>query len=81
MIELVLILSEKVNIVKALTDGVDTWQLVLNIMAAWAEYECELIRERTSVGLQAPGTRVRGRPKRLRLETAAKIRATSFLSL
>src|SRR5690606_41741541 len=57
IIDLVLSLSEKGIIIKSLTDGVDTntinGRLFLNIMASLAEYERELIRERTKAGLQS----------------------------
>lgn len=57
LIELVLELNERGIIVKGLTDGVDTstsnGRLFLNVMASFAEYERELIQERTNAGLQA----------------------------
>ena len=57
ILDLVLSLSEKGIIIKGLTDGVDTstinGRLFLNIMASLAEYERELIRERTNAGLQS----------------------------
>ena len=69
IIDLVLSLSEKGIIIKGLTDGVDTstinGRLFLNLMASLAEYERELIRERTKAGLQSARARGRlgGRPK------------------
>jgi len=58
IIDLVLSLSEKGIIIKGLTDGVDTstvnGRLFLNIMTSLAEYERELIRERTKAGLHQP---------------------------
>jgi len=69
IIDLVLSLSEEGIIIKGLTDGVDTstinGRLFLNIMASLAEYERELIRERTKAGLESARARGRmsGRPK------------------
>ncbi|MDC8107126.1 recombinase family protein [Chryseobacterium sp. B21-037] len=52
IIDLVLGLSDKGIIIKGLIDGVDTstinGRLFLNLMASLAEYERELIRERTN---------------------------------
>ena len=79
IIDLVLGLSEKGIIIKGLTDGVDTstinGRLFLNIMASLAEYERELIRERTNAGLQSARARGRigGRPKGFAKDTIAKL--------
>ncbi|WP_160070009.1 recombinase family protein [Sphingobacterium bovisgrunnientis] len=79
IIDLVLSLSEKGIIIKGLTDGVDTstinGRLFLNIMASLAEYERELIRERTKAGLQSARARGRlgGRPKGYSKETISKL--------
>ncbi|WP_316800204.1 recombinase family protein [Pedobacter frigidisoli] len=79
IIDLVLSLSEKGIIIKGLTDGVDTstinGRLFLNIMASLAEYERELIRERTNAGLQSARARGRigGRPKGFAKDTIAKL--------
>ena len=79
IIDLVLALSEKGIIIKGLTDGVDTstinGRLFLNIMASLAEYERELIRERTKAGLQSARARGRlgGRPKGYSKETISKL--------
>ena len=58
---MVLRLSEEGIIIKGLTDGVDTstinGRLFLNIMASLAEYERELIRERTKAGLESARAR------------------------
>jgi len=75
IIDLVLSLSEKGIIIKGLTHGVDTstingW-LFLNLMASLAEYERELIHERTKAGLQS--ARARGRPKGYSKETISKL--------
>lgn len=79
IIDLVLNLSEKGIIIKGLSDGVDTsttsGRLFLNIMASLAEYERELIRERTYAGLQSARARGRtgGRPKGYTKETISKL--------
>lgn len=79
IIDLVLSLSEKGIIIKGLTDGVDTstinGRLFLNLMASLAEYERELIRERTKAGLQSARARGRlgGRPKGYSKETISKL--------
>jgi DNA invertase Pin-like site-specific DNA recombinase len=80
IIDLVLELNQKKVIVKGLTDGVDTstpnGRLFLNVMASLAEYERELIRERTNAGLSSARARGRvgGRPKGLKAETVAKLK-------
>jgi DNA invertase Pin-like site-specific DNA recombinase len=80
IIDLVLDFNAKEVIVKGLTDGVDTstsnGRLFLNIMASLAEYERELIRERTTAGLQAAKARGRlgGRPKGLKADTVGKLK-------
>lgn len=72
-------LSDKGIIIKGLVDGVDTstinGRLFLNLMASLAEYERELIRERTNAGLQAARARGRlvGRPKGYTKETISKL--------
>jgi len=79
IIDLVLALSEKGIIIKGLIDGVDTstinGRLFLNIMASLAEYERELIRERTKAGLQSARARGRlgGRPKGFSKEAISKL--------
>ncbi len=79
IIDLVLSLSDKGIIIKGITDGVDTstmnGRLFLNIMASLAEYERELIRERTNAGLQSARARGRlgGRPKGYTKETISKL--------
>lgn len=79
IIDLVLSLSDKGIIIKGLVDGVDTstinGRLFLNLMASLAEYERELIRERTNAGLQSAGARGRlgGRPKGYTKETISKL--------
>jgi len=80
IIDLVLDFNQKQVVVKGLTDGVDTstsnGRLFLNIMASLAEYEKELIRERTNAGLSAARARGRlgGRPKGLKSETVSKLK-------
>lgn len=79
IIDLVLDLSNKGIIIKGISDGVDTsttsGRLFLNIMASLAEYERELIRERTNAGLQSARARgkIGGRPKGFRKETISKL--------
>ena len=79
IIDLVLRLSDKGIIIKGITDGVDTstmnGRLFLNLMASLAEYERELIKERTNVGLQSARARGRlgGRPKGFTKETIRKL--------
>ncbi|MDR6464594.1 DNA invertase Pin-like site-specific DNA recombinase [Chryseobacterium sediminis] len=79
IIDLVLSLNEKGIIIKGLVDGVDTstinGRLFLNLMASLAEYERELIRERTNAGLQSARARGRtgGRPKGYSKETISKL--------
>lgn len=79
IIDLVLSLSDKGIIIKGLVDGVDTstinGRLFLNLMASLAEYERELIRERTNAGLQSARARGRtgGRPKGYTVETISKL--------
>ncbi|RZK56190.1 MAG: recombinase family protein [Pedobacter sp.] len=79
IIDLVLRLSEEGIIIKGLTDGVDTstinGRLFLNIMASLAEYERELIRERTKAGLESARARGRtgGRPKGFTKDTISKL--------
>ncbi|WBX97998.1 recombinase family protein [Chryseobacterium gambrini] len=79
IIDMVLSLNEKGIIIKGLVDGVDTstinGRLFLNLMASLAEYERELIRERTNAGLQSARARGRtgGRPKGYAKETISKL--------
>lgn len=79
IIDLVLSLSDKGVIIKGLVDGVDTstinGRLFLNRMASLAEYERELIRERTNAGLQSARARGRtgGRAKGYTAETISKL--------
>ncbi len=79
IIDLVLSLNVKGVVIKGISDGVDTstmsGRLFLNIMASLAEYERELIRERTNAGLQSARARGRtgGRPKGFTKETVSKL--------
>ena len=79
IIDLVLELNDKGVIVKGLTDGVDTstinGRLLLNIMASFAEYERELIKERTNAGLRIAreNGKIGGRPKGFTKETVRKL--------
>jgi DNA invertase Pin-like site-specific DNA recombinase len=56
--------------------SISNGRLFLNIMASLAEYEKELIRERTNAGLSAARARGRlgGRPKGLKAETINKLK-------
>lgn len=66
-------------IVKGITDGVNTstinGRLFLNLTASLAEYEQELIRERSYAELQSARARGRtgGRPKGYTAETISKL--------
>lgn len=79
IIDLVLSLNDKGIIIKGISDSVDTstinGRLFLNLMASLAEYERELIRERTNAGLQSARARGRtgGRPKGFTNEKVAKL--------
>ncbi|WP_149915507.1 recombinase family protein [Sphingobacterium cavernae] len=79
IIDLVLSLNDKGIIIKGISDSVDTstinGRLFLNLMASLAEYERELIRERTNAGLQSARARGRtgGRPKGFTKEKVAKL--------
>ena len=79
IIDLVLNFNNKGIVIRGISDGVDTstssGRLFLNIMASLAEYERELIRERTNAGLQIARSRGKkgGRPKGFTKETAAKL--------
>lgn len=79
IIDLVLELNDKGVIVKGLTDGVDTstinGRLILNVMASFAEYERELIKERTNAGLRSAREKgkIGGRPKGYTKETVRKL--------
>ena len=79
IIDLVLELNDKGVIVKGITDGVDTstinGRLLLNIMASFAEYEREVIKERTNAGLRSAREKgkIGGRPKGYTKETVEKL--------
>lgn len=79
IIDLVIRLNEKEIIIKGISDGVDTstmsGRLFVNIMASLAEYERELIRERTNAGLQVARSRGKkgGRPKGFTKEKISKL--------
>lgn len=79
IIDFVLSLSDKGIIIRGLVDGIDTstinGRLFLNLMASFAEYERELIRERTNAGLQSARARgrLRGRPRGYTKETISKL--------
>ncbi|CAM3249635.1 recombinase family protein [Empedobacter stercoris] len=79
IIDLVVSLNEQKVIIRGISDGVDTstmsGRLFVNIMASLAEYERELIRERTNAGLQSARARGRkgGRPKGFTKEKISKL--------
>ena len=85
LIELVNVLLEKNVGLKSLNDPIDTTtaqgRLVFNIFASLAEFERELIRERTQAGLTAARARGKlgGRPKGLSKEAEAKSYAAAAL--
>ena len=70
---------------RSLHDAIDTTtaqgRLVFNLFASLAEFERDLIRERTQAGLSAARSRRRlgGRPKGLGKETLAKAKAARTL--
>ena len=72
-------LSERKIGFKSLTENIDTTtpggKLVFHIFGALAEFERDLIRERTQAGLAAARARGRrgGRPKATLLNTPAKV--------
>src|SRR6266567_4579182 len=75
---------------RSLTEGIDTTtpagRLVFHIFGALAEFERDLLRERTQAGLAAAAARGRrgGRPRSmtaLKLRTARELRETSGLTL
>lgn len=76
---MVLHLNDKGIVIKGIVDSVDTstmnGRLFLNLMASLAEYERELIRERTNTGLESARARGRtgGRPKGFTSETISKL--------
>ncbi len=82
LISNVAILRERGVGFRSLTEAVDTTtpggQLVFHIFGALAEFERELIRERTMAGLEAARARGRkgGRPSKM---TRAKVRQASVL--
>lgn len=70
---------------RSLNDAIDTTtaqgRLVFNLFASLAEFERDLIRERTRAGLTAARTRGRqgGRPKGMSKETVSKAQAVRTL--
>src|SRR5438477_7242237 len=79
LIETVTDLSQRNISFKSLTESIDTTtsngRLIFNIFASLAEFERDLIRERTKAGLQAARARGRvgGRPKAQTLNTPKKV--------
>lgn len=88
LIDLSAELAEKVSVLKSITDGIDSagtaGKLVFHIMAAMAEMERDLVRERTTVALNAKRAgRVGGRktvmtPKRI--EAARNLLASGMIA-
>ena len=76
LIEIVALFDEKKIGLKSLHESIDTssssGKLIFHIFGALAEFERNLIRERTHAGLQAARTRGRngGRPKKLSTDKA-----------
>jgi len=85
LVEVVTTLMEKGVGLKSLQDPIDTTtaqgRLIFNIFASLAEFERDLIRERTNAGLQAARARGRmgGRPKGLSAAAAKKAVAAAAL--
>src|SRR5256714_10966313 len=85
LIEAVIGLSEKHIGFKSLTESIDTTtsngRLIFNIFASLAEFERDLIRERTKAGLAAARARGRvgGRPKAQTLNTPKKVALAQLL--
>lgn len=85
LIELVASFREKGVEFVSLKDGIDTGtatgRFTFNIFASLAEFEREIIRERTMAGLQAARARGKngGRPKGLSKEASAKASAARIL--
>ena len=86
IIELVNTFNEMGVVLKSVQDSIDTstinGRLFLNIMGSLAEFERELIRERTNAGLQSARARGRigGRPKGFSKETISKIKILRILA-
>ncbi len=85
LVEVVTTLMEKGVGLKSLHDPIDTTtaqgRLIFNLFASLAEFERDLIRERTNAGLQAARARGRmgGRPKGLSAAAAKKAIAAEAL--
>ena len=85
LIELVSSFREKEVQFVSLKDGIDTGtatgRFTFNIFASLAEFEREIIRERTTSGLEAARARGRkgGRPKGLSKEAMAKAKSAKIL--
>jgi DNA invertase Pin-like site-specific DNA recombinase len=85
LVELVEILSAQKIGLKSLNDPVDTThaqgRLIFNLFASLAEFERDLIRERTNAGLSAARARGRvgGRPKGLDAQAEATAMAAETL--
>src|SRR5207302_10809129 len=85
LIESVIGLREKHIGFKRLTESIDSTtsngRLIFNIFASLAEFERDLIRERTRAGLQAARARGRfgGRPKAQTLNTPKKVALAQLL--
>ena len=79
LIETITSLNERKIGFKSLTENIDTTtsggKLIFHVFAALAEFERDLIRERTRAGLAAARARGRlgGRPKALSLNDARKV--------
>lgn len=75
LIETVTALERRVVAFRSLTASIDTTtsggKLVIHVFGALAEFERDLIRERTTAGLASARARGRGRPKKLNTKTLA----------
>lgn len=81
LIELISQLSEKNIGFRSLSENIDTTtsggKLIFHIFSALAEFECDIIRERTKAGLEAARKRGRngGRPKKITIKKIDQIKA------
>ena len=85
LIDIITRLQERGVGFKSLTEAIDTTtsggKLVFHVFAALAEFECDIIRERTHAGLTAARARGRngGRPKAAALADAKKVAVAQSL--
>jgi DNA invertase Pin-like site-specific DNA recombinase len=76
-IEVVTMLEQRVMGFKSLTESIDTTtsggKLIFHVLGALAEFECDLIRERTKAGLTAARARPHRRPVAMAFRDPAKL--------